>query len=167
MGCAGLFSIGIPPPGCTDQQGISLLLAALPEAPVRWHRGYWHRCSGTAPLAILLPRGADRQSGAPFDYSIGKAARHSLIKSLAASEIQNGITCNIIAPGPIPHITLRQAVESAKHSSSWKRRTNAQPQDVGEVVRFLCCEEFPRNAAHLRQDDKKSGLAGCPRQFRR
>ncbi len=111
------------------------LFYCIKHALPHMRRGHFGR------IVAISRQGADRQSGAPFDYSIGKAARHSLIKSLAASEIQNGITCNIIAPGPIPHITLRQAVESAKHSSSWKRRTNAQPQDVGEVVRFLCCEE--------------------------
>ncbi len=92
-------------------------------------------------IVAISRAGTEHPSGPPFDYSIGKAARNTLIKSLAANEIQNGVTCNIIAPGPTPHITLRQAVESAKHSSSWKRRTNAQPQDVGEVVRFLCSEE--------------------------
>ncbi len=85
--------------------------------------------------------GAERASGAPFDYAIGKSARNTLIKSIAVSEIQNGITCNIVAPGSTPHTTLRQAVEAAKHSSNWKRRINPQPQDVGEVVRFLCSDE--------------------------
>ncbi len=92
-------------------------------------------------IIAISRQGADHHSGPPFDYGIGKAARTSLIKSLASAEIQNGITCNIIAPGPTPHITLKQAVESAKHSPVWRRRRNAQPQDIGEVVKFLCCDE--------------------------
>ncbi len=85
--------------------------------------------------------GADHFSGPPFDYHLGKSARTSLIKSLASAEIGNGITCNIVAPGRTPRVTLRQAVDAAKHSPSWKRRTHPQPQDIAEVVRFLCTHE--------------------------
>lgn len=84
---------------------------------------------------------AEHLAGPPFDYNLGKAGRNTLIKSLAVNEISNGITCNIVAPGHTPRITLRQAVEAAKHSPTWKRRTNPQPQDVAEVVRFLCTDE--------------------------
>jgi 3-oxoacyl-[acyl-carrier protein] reductase len=79
--------------------------------------------------------------GPPFDYNLGKAGRIALIKSLAADEIQNGITCNVIAPSTTPRITLRQAIDAAKHSPAWKRRISPQPQDIGEVVKFLCSDE--------------------------
>jgi NAD(P)-dependent dehydrogenase (short-subunit alcohol dehydrogenase family) len=84
---------------------------------------------------------SERRTGPPYDYVTGKAARNILMKSVAAGEMANGITCNIVAPGHIPHLTLRQAVESAKHGGIWKRRTGPLPQDVAEVVRFLCSNE--------------------------
>ena len=84
---------------------------------------------------------AEHTNGPPFDYTLGKVARTAFIKSLADNEIQNGITCNVIAPGQTPRTTLRQAVDAAKHSPSWKRRSHVQPQDVAEVVRFLCSDE--------------------------
>ena len=77
----------------------------------------------------------------PFDYMFGKTGRSALIKSLAVREIVNGITCNVIAPGHTPHFTMRQAIDAAKHSAAWKRRTKAQQQDVAEAVRFLCSDE--------------------------
>ncbi|MBI4535971.1 MAG: SDR family oxidoreductase [Ignavibacteriae bacterium] len=85
--------------------------------------------------------GAGHWIGPPYDYILGKLARVSFIKSLAPLEIINGITCNIIAPGHTPRLTLRQAVEAAKHATLWKRRTQALPQDAAEVVRFLCSDE--------------------------
>lgn len=91
-------------------------------------------------VAVTLA-GAEHTDGPPYDYNLGKSARHALIKSLAESEIENGITCNIVAPGHIPHATLRQAVDSAKHAAPWKRRVHTQPQDVAEAVRYLCSEE--------------------------
>jgi 3-oxoacyl-[acyl-carrier protein] reductase len=94
-------------------------------------------------IAIGLA-GAENRSGPPYDYILGKAARTDLLRSIAADEKSNGITCNIVAPGHIEHVTLRQAVEAAKHGTVWKRRTHALPQDVAEVVRFLCSEEASR-----------------------
>jgi 3-oxoacyl-[acyl-carrier protein] reductase len=85
--------------------------------------------------------GAERWNGPPFDYVAGKSARNSFVRSLAGQEISNGITCNIVAPGKTPHVTLKQAVDAAKHGGNWKRRTHAVPQDVADVVRFLCSEE--------------------------
>ena len=85
--------------------------------------------------------GADRRTGPPYDYMLGKAARTMFLRSLAADEIANGITCNIVAPGHVQHVTMKHAVDAAKHAGVWKRRTHALPQDVAEVVRFLCSEE--------------------------
>ncbi|MBX2991084.1 MAG: SDR family oxidoreductase [Bacteroidetes bacterium] len=90
-------------------------------------------------VAVTLA-GVDHTERPPYDYNLGKSARNALIKSLAKSEIENGITCNIIAPGHIPHATLRQAVDSTKQAAAWKRRVHAQPQDVAEAVHYLCSE---------------------------
>ncbi|MFN0156446.1 MAG: SDR family NAD(P)-dependent oxidoreductase [Bacteroidota bacterium] len=84
---------------------------------------------------------AERIGGPPYDYIVGKSARIGLMRSLAAQEIANGVTCNVISPGHIQRLTLKQAVEAAKRGNAWKRRTHAHPQDVAEAVRFLCAEE--------------------------
>lgn len=84
---------------------------------------------------------AEQISGPPYDYLLGKSARVAFIRSLAAQEIANGITCNVVAPGHIQRTTMRQAIEAAKNGNAWKRRTSATPHDVAEAVKFLCTNE--------------------------
>lgn len=92
-------------------------------------------------IVAISMAGAEHSAGPPYDYTIGKAARNLLLRSLAADEIVNGVTCNIIAPGYMSRVTLRQAVDAAKHAGIWKRRTEGMLQDVAEAVRFLCSDE--------------------------
>jgi len=92
-------------------------------------------------IVAVSMAGVEKMSGPPYDYVIGKSARNTLIRALADKELANGITCNIVAPGHTPRLTLRQAVDAAKHSANWKRRTHALPQDSADVVRFLCSDE--------------------------
>lgn len=91
-------------------------------------------------IAVTMA-GIEKMTGPPYDYALGKSARNTLIRALAEKELANGITCNVVAPSHTPRLTLRQAVEAAKHSANWKRRTHALPQDAAEVVRFLCADE--------------------------
>lgn len=77
----------------------------------------------------------------PYDYTLGKIARHGLTRILSEIEIARGITINAIAPGYIPSFTFRQAVEAMRHEGPWKGRRHGNPQDVAELVAFLCHEE--------------------------
>ena len=75
---------------------------------------------------------------APLDYPLGKAARHWLARTIAPHELAHGITINAVAPGPIEYVTLEQAkrlVEGDVEASD-----DPTPQDVAEVVAFLCSE---------------------------
>jgi NAD(P)-dependent dehydrogenase (short-subunit alcohol dehydrogenase family) len=86
-------------------------------------------------------RGASAQNGLPLDFGLGKSARNDLIRALASREMANGITCNVVAPSHTPRLTMKQAVEAAKHAGIWKRRTHSLSQDTAEAVRFLCSPE--------------------------
>jgi 3-oxoacyl-[acyl-carrier protein] reductase len=98
------------------------------------------RKAGFGRIVALGMAGAESFFGPPYDYMVGKSARNAFIRSLARSELQHGITCNVVAPGHTPRITMKQAVEAAKHGAQWKRRTTAHPQDAAEVVKFLCSD---------------------------
>lgn len=76
-----------------------------------------------------------------YSYNIGKAARaHALL--LARDEAwRNGVTLNIIGPGPVSNIeSLEEAIEQCNHGSAWHKRTTTSPQDIAESVAFLCSE---------------------------
>jgi len=77
----------------------------------------------------------------PFDYTVGKIARHGLTRILSEVEIGRGITINAVAPGYIPYFTFRQALEAVDHRGLWVSRGHGTPQDVAEVVAFLCTDE--------------------------
>jgi NAD(P)-dependent dehydrogenase (short-subunit alcohol dehydrogenase family) len=77
----------------------------------------------------------------PYDYTVGKIARHGLTRILSEGEIGRGITINAIAPGYIPYFTFRQAIEAVRHRGPWAARRHGTPQDVAEIVAFLCSDE--------------------------
>ena len=81
------------------------------------------------------------QPEAPLDYPLGKAGRHWLTRTLAPREIGRGITINAVAPGPTPHVSLEEAVAAA----SGEHRAGRGPQDIADVVSFLCSDA----AAHV------------------
>jgi NAD(P)-dependent dehydrogenase (short-subunit alcohol dehydrogenase family) len=54
---------------------------------------------------------------------------------------RNGVTLNLIGPGPVPEIkTLGEAVEHCDHGPAWHGRGTTSPQDIAEGVAFLCSE---------------------------
>ena len=77
----------------------------------------------------------------PYDYTVGKIARHGLTRILSEVEIGRGITINAVAPGHVPYFTFHQALEAVRHRGPWASRRHGTPQDVAEVIAFLCLDE--------------------------
>jgi len=76
-----------------------------------------------------------------YAYSVGKAARaHAIL--LAKNEAwANGVTLNLMSPGPVSGIaSLEEAIEQCDHGAAWPSRKNISPQDIAEGVAFLCSE---------------------------
>ena len=118
---------------------------------------------------------ASAQSGQPFammpDYAAAKCALLNLTVSLSKRLSKRGVNVNVISPGIIVTDTIRQrmteAAEQEGRSTDWAAIERhvlateldntvgrlAQPQDVADVVAFLCS---PRagyiNGANLRVD---------------
>jgi NAD(P)-dependent dehydrogenase (short-subunit alcohol dehydrogenase family) len=78
---------------------------------------------------------------APFDYPLGKAARHWLARTLGPRELARSVTINAVAPGPIEYLSLEEARRLAEGGEAGAAPT---PQDVAEVVAFLCSERARR-----------------------
>ncbi len=76
-----------------------------------------------------------------YPYNVGKAARVQALLQAYEQTWPNGVTFNIIGPGPVSAIeTLTEAVEQSEHRTAWQERTNTSPQDIAEGVTFLCSE---------------------------
>ena len=79
---------------------------------------------------------------APLDYPLGKAARHWLTRTLAPREIGRGITINAVAPGPTPRVSLDDALAAVRGERGPGNHNT--PQDVADVVAFLCSDAAAR-----------------------
>jgi NAD(P)-dependent dehydrogenase (short-subunit alcohol dehydrogenase family) len=111
-----------------------------------------------APIYYLMPlvlpgmyqRGWGRLVGIalapPYDspaypYNVGKAARAHALRLARDGAWPNGVTVNVVGPGPVPPIeSLEEAVEQCHHGPAWQGRATASPQDIAEGVVFLCSE---------------------------
>lgn len=77
-----------------------------------------------------------------YAYNVGKAARAFAMLLARNTAWENGVTVNVIAPGPVSEIkTLEEAIEQCNHGQTWLQRKNVSPQDIAEAVAFLCSDE--------------------------
>ncbi len=77
----------------------------------------------------------------PYDYTVGKIARHGLTRILSEVEMPHGVTINAVAPGYIPYFSFEEALDAVRHGKAWRHRKHGTPQDVAELVAWLCTEE--------------------------
>ncbi|MHC4532885.1 MAG: SDR family NAD(P)-dependent oxidoreductase [Planctomycetota bacterium] len=106
-----------------------LMPLVLPEM----YKRKWGRVIG---ISLLSP-----YESPAYSYNVGKAARtHAML--LARDEAwSNGVTVNIIGPGPVAAIeSLNEAIEQCDHGPAWQKRSNTSPQDIAESVAFLCSD---------------------------
>ena len=93
----------------------------------------WGRLIG---IALLTP-----YSAPAYSYNVAKAARAQGMLLASQEAWQNGVTVNVVGPGPISEIaSLQEAVEQCDHGPAWWSRATASPQDIAEGIAFLCSE---------------------------
>lgn len=107
----------------------NLMPLLLPEMYER----KWGRLIG---IALIPP-----YTSPAYSYNIGKAARANALLLARDEAWRNGVTLNIIGPGPVSNIeTLEEAIEQCNHGQTWQKRTTTSPQDIAESVAFLCSD---------------------------
>jgi NAD(P)-dependent dehydrogenase (short-subunit alcohol dehydrogenase family) len=98
------------------------------------HKQQWGRL-----IAITL---TPPYNSPAYAYNAAKAARTNALLLARDAAWQNGVTLNVIAPGPVPPIeNLQQAIEQSNHGPAWQSRPTTSPQDIAETVAFLCSNE--------------------------
>jgi 3-oxoacyl-[acyl-carrier protein] reductase len=76
-----------------------------------------------------------------YAYNVAKAARTHSLMIARDSAWENGVTVNVIGPGPVPGIeSLEEAIGQCEHGRAWEQRGTTSPQDIAEGVAFLCSE---------------------------
>ncbi len=106
-----------------------LMPLVLPEM----YKRKWGRVIG---ISLLPP-----YESPAYSYNAGKAARTHAMLQGRDQAWRNGVTVNIISPGPVPAIeSLNEAIEQCDHGPAWQKRSNTSPQDVAESVAFLCSD---------------------------
>jgi NAD(P)-dependent dehydrogenase (short-subunit alcohol dehydrogenase family) len=89
-------------------------------------------------IALSLEPGYGSPS---YAYNVAKAARTQALLLAHRSAGKNGVTLNVIGPGPVDEIEgLRSAIEQCDGGPAWQERTVVSPQDIAEGVTFLCSE---------------------------
>jgi len=103
----------------------------MPLVLPQMYKQKWGRVIG---IALLPP-----YDSPAYSYNAGKAARTHALLQARDEAWRNGVTVNIIGPGPVPAIeSLTEAIEQCDHGPAWQRRANTSPQDIAEAVAFLC-----------------------------
>jgi 3-oxoacyl-[acyl-carrier protein] reductase len=98
----------------------------------------WGRIIGIS----LYPGDPTGPGSTAFAYDAAKAARTQLLLHASGAETRgNGVTVNIIGPGPVATCkTLEEAVAQCEHGDAWVSRSTTTGQDIAEAVAFLCSE---------------------------
>jgi NAD(P)-dependent dehydrogenase (short-subunit alcohol dehydrogenase family) len=115
------------------RQETAPILHLMPLILPGMYERQWGRLIGIATHPVKL--------SPAYAYNTGKAARmHALLLAQDQAWAQ-GVTVNVIAPGPVAGIPdLDGAIEQCRHGLAWQKRTDLSPQDIAEGVAFLCSE---------------------------
>ena len=105
----------------------------MPLVLPQMYKRKWGRVIG---ISLLPP-----YESPAYSYNVAKAARTQALLLGREEAWRNGVTVNIINPGPVPAIeTLSEAIEMCDHGPVWQNRNNTSPQDIAESVAFLCTD---------------------------
>lgn len=146
-------------------------------SPERWERdvkvnllGTTAMCRAVWPMMlknkwgriVMISSFAGTHGGAgQTSYSATKAAVIGLGKSLALEGARANITVNIVAPGVIGSETLKTMTRSDMQERMIKKaalRRLGRPEEIGNVVAFLCSEQASYLTGQVVEVDGGAGL---------
>jgi NAD(P)-dependent dehydrogenase (short-subunit alcohol dehydrogenase family) len=115
------------------QHEVASFFHLMPLVLPQMYKRKWGRIIG---ISLLPP-----YDSPAYSYNVSKAARTHAMLGARDQAWRNGVTVNVIAPGPVPAIeSLSEAIEQCEHGPAWQKRSNTSPQDIAESVAFLCSD---------------------------
>jgi NAD(P)-dependent dehydrogenase (short-subunit alcohol dehydrogenase family) len=115
------------------QHEVAPFLHLMPLVLPQMYERKWGRIIG---ISLLPP-----YDSPAYSYNMSKAARTHAMLGARDQAWRNGVTVNVIAPGPVPAIeSLSEAIEQCERGPAWQNRSNTSPQDIAESVAFLCSD---------------------------
>jgi len=115
------------------QQEVAPFFHLMPLVLPQMYERKWGRIIG---ISLLPP-----YESPSYSYNVSKAARTHALLQARDQAWHNGVTVNVIAPGPVPAIeSFTEAIEQCQHGAAWQKRSNTSPQDIAESVAFLCSD---------------------------
>jgi len=112
---------------------VAPFLHLMPLVLPQMYERKWGRVIG---IALLPP-----YDSPAYSYNVGKAARVQAMLRGRDQAWHNGVTINVLGPGPVPAIeSLDEAVEQCDHSPAWRQRSSTSPQDIAEATAYLCSD---------------------------
>jgi NAD(P)-dependent dehydrogenase (short-subunit alcohol dehydrogenase family) len=115
------------------EQELAPIYHLLPLVLPGMYERKWGRIIGLALHPTELPPA--------YAYNAAKAARAQALLLAQGPAWKQGVTVNIIAPGPVAAIeSLEKAVEQCEGGPAWRDRADVSPQDIAETVAFLCSD---------------------------
>jgi len=115
------------------QHEVAPFFHLMPLVLPQMYKRKWGRVIG---IALLPP-----YDSPAYSYNVAKAARVNALLQIRDEAWRNGVTVNVIGPGPVTAIeSLTEAIEQCDHGPSWQKRTSTSPQDIAEGVAYLCSD---------------------------
>jgi 3-oxoacyl-[acyl-carrier protein] reductase len=115
------------------QRELAPFVHMMPLVLPGMYERHWGRALGLAMHPTRL--------SPAYAYNLGNATRLQAFLLAYEQAWREGVTMNVIAPGPVSGIaSLDEAAAQCDHGAAWEGRSNVSPQDIAEGVAFLCSE---------------------------
>lgn len=112
---------------------VSPMYNLFPKVMPLMYKQQWGRVIGISLL--------DYPPSPSYSYNVAKKARTNALLFASQEAWKNNVTINVISPGPINNTnSLEEAIDLNNHTEKWHNRSNISPQDIAEMIVFLCSD---------------------------
>ena len=112
---------------------VSPIYNLFPKVLPLMYKQQWGRIIGISLL--------DNPPTPSYSYNVAKKARTNALLLGSQEAWKNNVTINVISPGPVSKTnSLEEAIDLNKNKGTWHERSNITPQDIAEMIVYLCSD---------------------------